>query len=437
MDLKNSLKAKLSWTLGAGLLFSSSALAQQDDGGTHVFHPNVHSVQLYAKGSQTTVPIIQLSGGDQLDLDFDDLDGDVKNYGYLYELRNEDWSPSTLNTMEYIKGFQNAPISNYKISSIALAHYTHYHAHLPEDNYGPSKGGNYLLKVFQNGDPSDVVFQVRMLVVNNTMPVTAQVQPPFASELYKTHQKVQFNVGTGTRQFTNPIQEVKVAIVQNWRWESAKYDIRPTFVRNNSLEYNPESDAVFPGAREWRWLDIRSFRFQSDRLARIDEGPDRIAVAVRTDQSRAEYPYVTYQDYNGAYTISASESIVPAYQGDYARVNFSYAPPGGEPYNGKDLYVYGALSNYAFDDSTKMRWDPEKKLYRAAFFLKQGYYDYYYVLRDRDGNVDVSQTEGDFYETENSYLILVYYRPLGARFDELVGLGRVNSLQANNPQGVQ
>ena len=443
MDLKNSLKAKLlrilglSCALGAAFLCGSPARAQDDDGGTHVFRPNIHSVQLYARGSQVIAPILQLSGGDQLDLDFDDLDGDVKNYGYLYELRNEDWSPCNLNSMEYTKGFPNAQISSYKLSSIAIARYTHYHAHLPEDNYVPTKGGNYLLKVFQDGDPTNVVFQVRMLVVNNTMPVTAQIQPPFTSEVYKTHQKVQFNVGTGNKQFVNATQEVKVVIVQNWCWATAKFDIRPTFVRNNSLEYNPETDAVFPGTREWRWLDMRSFRFQSDRLARIDEGTDRIGVAIKTDKSRTDYPYVTYQDYNGGYSIAATESIVPSYQGDYARVSFSYAPPDGTPYDGKDLYVYGALSNYEFNDSTKMRWDANKKLYRTSLYLKQGYYDYFYVLKDGDGNLDFSQTEGNFYETENSYLILVYYRPLGGRFDELVGLGRVNSLQTNNPQGVQ
>jgi len=437
MDLKNYLMAKLSWTSFMVFLCCTVARAQEDDGATRVFRPNIQSVQLFASGSQTTVPVIQLSGSDQLDLQFDDLDGDIKNYGYVYELRNEDWSPTSLNTMEYTKGFASVQITSYRVSSIAVTHYTHYHTRVPEANYIPTKGGNYLLKVFQNGDPSDVVFQVRMLVVNSSMSVTAQIQAPFGNEFFKTHQKVQFSVGTGNRQFISATQEVKVAIVQNWRWESAKYDLRPTFVRNNSLEYNTDADAVLPGTREWRWLDIRSFRFQSDRLAHIDELPDHINIYARTDQSRAEYPYVTYQDYNGAYTIAATESINVAYQGDYGHVFFTYAPPGGEPYEGRDLFIYGELSNYAFNDSTRMRWDPDKKTYRCSLLLKQGYYDYFYVLRDKDGNVDASQTEGNFFETENSYLILVYYRPLGGRFDELVGLGRVNSLQTNNPQGVQ
>jgi hypothetical protein len=431
MDLKNSFAAKLSVAGTLAILTCLTATAQDDDGGTHVFKPNIRSVQLYAKGSQTTPPIIQLNGGDLLDLAFDDLDGDVKTYSYALELRNSDWSPTTLNSMEYTKGFSGIQIQAYRLSGIALTRYTHYHITLPDANYVPTKGGNYLLKVYLNSDPSDLVFQVRMLVVNNTMPVTAEIQPPYNGETHATGQKVQFSVGLGNRQFTTPTQEVKVALVQDWCWATAKYDLRPTFVRSNSLEYNTENDAVFPGLREWRWLDNRSFRFQSDRIAKLDEGPDKINVYVRADPSRASFPYVTYQDHNGSYNIVASESINVSYQGDYGRVHFSYAPPGGESYD-KDLFLYGALTNYEFNDSTRLRWDPDKKVYQTSQLLKQGYYDYMYVLRDKDGNVSMDQTEGNFFETENTYLILVYFRPLGGRFDELVGLGRVNSLANNN-----
>lgn len=434
MDLNNSLKAKL--LLIAGLLFGFPLLAaaQDDDGGSHIFKPNIRSVQLYAKGSQVIAPVIPLSGGDLLTLHFDDLDGDVKSYAYVYELRNADWSPASMNTMEYTSGLGGPTINNYKLSSLAITKYTHYTATIPDPSYRPTKGGNYLLKVYQNGDPSDVVFQVRMLVVNNTMPVTAQVNPPFGSDVHASHQRIDFSVTLGNRQFNNPVQETKVTLLQNWSWASAHYDVRPTNVQNGAMQYNTETDAVFPGAREWRWLDMRSTRFQSDRLAKMVVGPDRFDVEVRTDQSRVSFPYAPYQDQNGAFAITTTDLITVATQGDYAHVGFSYAPPDGQPYEGKTLYLYGALTNYEFNDSTKMVWDPERKVYHNTQFLKEGYYDYFYVLRDSDGNIDFSQTEGNFYDTENEYLILVYYRPLGGRFDELVGLTRVNSLGNRNAQ---
>jgi hypothetical protein len=428
MDLKHSL------TLAA-CLCASSLLAQTDDGATHVFRGNIKTVQLYAKGSQITPPVITLNAGDRLDLAFDDLDGDTKTYSYIYELRNEDWSPSGLNAMEYTKGFAGIQIDQYRPSALAITRYTHYHATLPDPNYMPTKGGNYLLKVFVSGDQDNPVFQVRMLVLNNSMSVGGlEVQPPFTDEVHTTHQKVQFTVSTGAHQLNSPTQEVKVVIVQNWRWETAKYDIHPSFVRQGYLEYNPEADAVFPGTREWRWLDIRSFRFQSDRIAKLDEGTTRINVVVRPDQSRAGFPYVVYQDQNGSYNIITTDGVNPTYQGDYGHIYFTYVPPDGQPYDGKDLYLFGALTNYEFNDSTRMTWDPAHNVYHCAQYLKQGYYDYIYVLRSPDGTVDSTPTEGNFFETENNYLVLVYYRPLGGRWDELVGVGRVNSLAQNNAE---
>lgn len=434
MDLNNSLKAKLTVIAGLFLLFPLLVSAQDDDGGSHIFKPNIRSVQLYAKGAQVIVPVIPLNGTDQLTLHFDDLDGDVKSYSYVYELRNADWSPASMNAMEYTNGLGGPTINNYKLSSLAMTKYTHYTTTLPDPTYKPTKGGNYLLKVYQNGDPSDVVFQVRMLVVNNTMPVSAQINPPYGTDVHTTHQRIDFSVSLGNHQFNNPVQETKVTLLQNWSWASAHYEVRATNVQNGAMQYNTENDAVFPGTREWRWLDMRSFRFQSDRLAKMDVGSDRIDVAVRTDPSRAAYPYTVYQDQNGSFSITTTEQITVATQGDYAHVGFSYSPPDGQPYEGKTLYLYGALTNYEFNDSTKMIWDPERKLYHNRQFLKEGYYDYCYVLRDSDGNIDFSQTEGNFYDTENEYLILVYYRPLGGRFDELVGMTRVNSLAIRNAQ---
>ncbi|TDX00936.1 type IX secretion system plug protein [Dinghuibacter silviterrae] len=429
------MKAKLLLVLALAPFVRT--LAQDDDGGTHVFKPNIRTVQLYAKGSQTTPPVLTLGGGDVLDLSFDDLDGDVKNYSYAFELRNEDWSPTSLNAMEYTRGFTGIQITSYKMSSLATTRYTHYHITLPDANYTPTKGGNYLLKVYQDGDPSNLAFQVRFLVVNNTMPVTAEVQPPFSSDTHANSQKVQFSVGLGNQQLTNPTQEIKVVIVQNWCWAMAKYDIRPTFIRNNSLEYNPEVDAVFPGGREWRWLDNRTFRFRGDRVARVEEGATTNHVYILPDPSRVDLPFIVYTDQNGAYTIVSGDSNNVNYQGDYGWVHFTYAPPGGMPYEGKDLYLYGALTNYDLGDSARLRWDPDRHVYTTAQFLKQGYYDYMYVTKNKDGNISLDETEGNFFETENNYLILVYYRPLGGRFDELVGLGRVNSLAQKNAQQTQ
>ncbi|MET0462949.1 MAG: DUF5103 domain-containing protein, partial [Chitinophagaceae bacterium] len=60
-----------------------------------------------------------------------------------------------------------------------------------------------------------------------------------------------------------------------------------------------------------------------------------------------------------------------------------------------------------------------------------GYYNYSYVtLTDKKqaGVIpDLENTEGNFWGTENGYMVMVYYRPFGARADELIGFARLNS----------
>jgi hypothetical protein len=152
---------------------------------------------------------------------------------------------------------------------------------------------------------------------------------------------------------------------------------------------------------------------------------------VKPDADRSGLSYYLYKDYNGGYFIKTSESVNPHYQGDYARVHFSFVPPGNTPFPDKDVYIIGQFTSYALNDSTRMPFNADKGRYEASFFLKQGYYSYSYVTTDRNNpamGTSFAFTEGNHVETENDYMILVYYRALGAQADELVGRFVFNSL---------
>ena len=131
-----------------------------------IYNSSIRSIKLFPGGDQTAYPIMALNGGEQLQLTFDDLDADVKNYYYSYQLCNADWTPTLLNTFEYTRGFQNVRISQYRQSSIAFMRYTNYQAVIPDRNSVPSVSGNYLLKVFLIGDTSQLVFTKRFVVVD-------------------------------------------------------------------------------------------------------------------------------------------------------------------------------------------------------------------------------------------------------------------------------
>jgi len=392
-----------------------------------IYLNNIKTVRLYNSGNQLSIPVINLNSNDQVELHFDDLDADVKYYYYTYQLCNSDWTPVNINQFDYLKGFTQMKISTYRFSSIALTRYTHYQAVIPDRSGYPVKSGNYILKVFLNGDTSQLAFTKRLMVVENKASVLAKVIQPYNPDLFQTHQRLQFTVGIKGLDAFNAAQQVKVVILQNYRWDDALKNFPPTFVRGSTLEYNSENIGVFPAGKEWRWLDITDFHLQSDRVLTADYNKNSTEVYVKPDGPRDAQRYVYYRDYNGMYLSSALRGVNPLWQSDYATVHFSFVPPNGNAYPQKDIYLYGQLTNYEYTDSLKMIFNPDKKIYETHLFLKEGYYDYTYVAVDKSNPALHAELDGNYYETENLYTILVYYKSFTDRSDQLIGIATFDS----------
>lgn len=413
------------------LVQALTAPAQLPD---HIYKPNIHTVKLYRSGDVYSYPALTLNGNEQLELHFDDMDADVKYYYYSFQLCNADWTPANLQTFDYIRGFQSNRISNYRSSSIAQTRYTHYQAFLPERNSAPTRGGNYLLKVFLNDDTSKLVFTKRFLVVNTKATVSGQVTQPFNGNYFQTHQRLQVSVSTVQGQITTfSPQDLKVVVIQNNIWGNSSVIDRPTIFRGNYYEYSDDENTTFAAGKEWRWIDLRSLRLMSDRMEKLQDSDtsDRIDVYVKPDGERKQQVYVYYRDFNGIYTIENRDNSNPLWQSDYAWTHFTYVPPGNRAYEGKSVYVFGELTNYEQNDESRMIFNDTKGVYEKTLYLKQGYYNYSYVTLTDKKQAGVlpslENTEGNYWGTENSYMIMVYFRPFGARADELVGFARVNS----------
>ena len=411
------------------LLTGSLAKSQLPD---HIFHSNIRSVKLFKNGDPYSYPILQLNGADRMDLHFDDLDGDNKNYYYTFQLCNADWLPANIQTFDYIKGFQTTRISTYRYSSISLTRYTHYQATIPDRSSTISRSGNYLLKVFLNGDTSKLAFTKRFLVVENKTSVAAQVKQPYGGQLFKTHQRVEVAVSLTSQLKVFSPQDLKVYILQNNIWPMAQRNDRPTIYRGNYFEYSDETGTIFPAGKEWRWIDLRSFRLLSDRMEQIKDTGTIKDIYIKPDVERQTNVYVYYRDLNGMYTIENSERNNPYWQSDYANVHFTFVPPGNRAYNGKSIYLFGELTNYTPDESSKMEFNEETGVYEKTMFLKQGFYNYAYISvpegKQPADSFSFENTEGNYWGTENEYTVLVYFRPFGARADELIGMAKLNSL---------
>ncbi len=220
---------------------------------------NIYSVKLHPLGAPLNYPIIRLNSSDRLELHFDDMDADVKYYSYTFILCNADWSQANLSQFDYMQGFSNVRINTYRNSNTVLTRYTHYTTEVPTRNTYPTRSGNYLLKVFINGDTSQMAFSKRFLVVDNKASAGMTVLQPFNSQIFKTHQKLQFNVNVQALKPSNVFQQIKIVILQNYRWNNITTNLQPTFIKQNILEYNTENDGIFPGQKEWRWINLTSF----------------------------------------------------------------------------------------------------------------------------------------------------------------------------------
>lgn len=426
--IKQLLPFILSFLCLIFFLLPKSALSQREPDA--VYMNNIHTPQLFLTANQYGYPIIPLGATNAVELHFDDFDNYIKTYYYTYQLCNADWTPVDLSSFDYIDGFSQNRLVQYRQSSVAKTKYVHYMATLPERSCLPKKSGNYLLKVFLNGDTSKLAFTRRLLIVDNRIPVAIQIQQPFNPALFKTHQKVQFSIDVTKLNVLNPQQQVKVVALQNYRWDNAVTGAQPAFLRQGVYEYNGEKDFVFPAGKDYRWLDLRSFRYLSDRIKTINRDVQPFDVMAAPDGERTAQRFIPYNDLNGFYQISCTDADNPFWQGDYGSVHFLFAPANRQSYADKDLYILGQLTNYKTDASAKMTWNENLGMYEGNLLLKQGYYTYLMGTKDSNNPKTKPQldiTEGNYWEAENDYTVLVYYSSFSDRSDELIGIKTINS----------
>jgi hypothetical protein len=409
------------------LFLSGSSFTQTLD--DNIRSSSVQTVQLFQRGNQSSYPVVALGSAEGLELHFDDLGTQIKNYSYTYQLCNADWTPVDLNVFDFIKGFSQSPLRQYRASSLSATRYIHYQAFLPDAGSMPTKSGNYILKVFLNGDTSKLAFTKRFLVYENRVGVGGQILQPFNPQVFRTHQRIEFSIDKTKLSLVNPSQQLKVAVLQNYRWDNAVTNLQPTFIKLNSLEYTGDAAALFPGNSEYRWADLRSFRFRSERVRDIKTINDSVHIYLRPDVQSAQRYFFT-SDRNGFFDISSTDLSNGYWQGEYGYVHFVYKPIETDP--SKEYYVGGQFTSYTFNNDTKLKYNSENNWFETVLKLKQGFYTYNFFQRKPTERGLTFEPINNYIETENDYTVLVYYRSLSGRHDELIGISTLNSRNLRN-----
>ena len=377
-----------------------------------ILDPNIHTVLIHPAGNSLAAPIIPLHDGGTLQISFDDFKASYQDYAYRIELVDTNWQSIGLSEFEYVKGFNQNKITSFSVSSIANQKYFHYQFSFPNNFSSPKLSGNYILKIFKNGDKDNIVFTRRFYVADNLVTINAQVQEPFDGAISRTHQRVKASVDVrNIPNFQN--NQLTVKVIQNYRYNEAKTTTAPSFMRNTVL-------------------DLQSLQLRSDRVAEINNKEGGTKILVKPEGTRANLLYATFKDLNGGYLIMNTDNLQSENQNDYAQVQFTYIPKDNIPYLDQKLFIIGAITNNVMDQNAEMQFDVKQGVYQKTLLLKQGYYSYNYILRDRNVPYDLddfTETEGNHFETENSYTILVYYRAPGSLNDQLLGFTSINSTQ--------
>lgn len=403
--------------------FSESTLRYED----RIYKKNIRTAQLSADPAVMASAIIKMNSEDRLYLNFDDLDSDYKVYYYTIIHCSAKWEPSNLLVSEYLDGFAENQVSSYNFSRTTIQKYTHYNTVFPNSGLKLTKSGNYLLEVYLDNDPKNIVFTKRFLVYEEKAEVAVIVRAPTIVADRNFKQEVDFTINFSSSDISNPYQEIFPVIMQNGRWDNAIKGLQPMFVKDQQAVYDFEEGNVFRGGSEFRWFDTRSLRYQSERIETIEKDSNSIYnVWLLADEKRTYKRYVTQNDINGKFLIKTTDGGSDDVDADYAWVHFFL--PWDPPSNEGNMYVFGAFCDWRTQPECRMRYNYARRGYEASIYLKQGYYNYEYVLlRDNDKSADEMFVEGMHQETENEYTVLVYYHRQGSWVDELVAVKKVNS----------
>ena len=377
---------------------------------------NIKTIQLRPLGQNQFSAIAPL--GSVLELSFDDLDADGKEYQYKIEHMTPNWEPSNLIANQYINGFEQNYISNVENSFNTLQNYSHYSVQIPNQSTIITKSGNYLLSVIN--EDYEVVFTRKFVLYENTTTTGVAVYRSRDTKTVNEQQTVQFSVNYPGIRINNPFQEIKVTLLQNNNWNTAITNLQPQFLRPNQLVYNHTLKSNFWGGNESLHFDNKYIRNTNLNIAKTEQ-KEIFHSYLYIDEPRAEKKYTYNPDINGQFVVRTLDGKNPKTEADYAMIHF--ALDAFEPYTNKDVYVYGAFNNFELNSENKMSYNKTEQFYEAKVPLKQGFYNYNYATVNANGKVDLTEIDGSFFQTENEYTVIVYYKPFGEIYHRVIGVG--------------
>lgn len=381
----------------------------------------------FTQNTNNVYPFFRL--GEPFQFSFDDLYGNEEDYYFTVTHYNYNWTPSDLAKAEYISGIDNQRIQDYENSFNTLQLYSHYRLNFPNNFCQLTKSGNYLLSIYNS--TRDLIFSKKFVVYEELTEVPMQIKRSRTGSDNKKMHNVEFSIKSTSLIFQNPMQNIKVILFQNGKWNNCIVNVKPQYTIGNDLIFRYNQETQFFAGNEYLYFDNKEIRAATNTIAKVDSNSGLYNTFLYTDSPRKNKGYTFFPDVNGNFqprNLIAQNNDVEA---DYTWVYFSLFAP--EYAANSNIYVTGMFNNNVLNSENKMEYNTEKGIFQKAILIKQGFNNYEYTLTDGKQKVDAANDiDGNYYETENNYTALVYYRANGERYDRIIGKGDANSTNITN-----
>jgi hypothetical protein len=389
---------------------------------------NIKTVS-FIQNAENMFPYFRL--GESFTLQFDDLFGNEANYYYTLQHCNYDWTPSSqLSQNDYLEGFDNQRIQTYNNSFNTLQIFSHYMLTFPNRFTSIRLSGNYMLNILN--EDREIVFSRRFIIYEERVSVPVQVKRSRDMETIQQKHNLDFAVKSEAVLFQSPLTNVKVALFQNGRFDNAIYNVKPQYTIANDLIYKYNKETQFWAGNEYLYYENKIIRNAVANVLKVTSG-EIYNTILYTNEARGSKPYTNWPDVNGNFVIKNASPAVEntALESDYSWVFFKLSAPAF--FDKKPVYVGGMFNNYAKTDEYKLDYNEKENTYEKAIMIKQGFTNYMFVVTNKDGSVDGENApDGNYYQTENQYDVLVYYRMNNERYDRVIGRGTASSLNIIN-----
>lgn len=391
---------------------------------TRPLQAEIRSLQLLPNNTWGALPILQLGSSDYLVVSFDRTNtSSPERFRYKLIHCNADWTSSGLLDIEYLDGFNDNLVDDYANSQATTVDYVNYRIQFPNENARLKLPGNYVIQVYEEDNPSDVVLTACFYVLDKQVNVSSAVTSNTDLGMNKEFQQVSLAIDPLNLQIRDPYVDIKTVVMQNRRRDNLKNDAKPTFLNSGRLIYEHNPKLIFDAGNEYRRFEFVSTKSGGMNVERFRFLNQKYVAWLHPDPNRAALSYIYDRDQDGRFLVRNYDGADSDVDADYVWVNFSLKTDYPLP---QPLYLAGDFSYGNFGEEYRMKYNEMQQAYELSVLLKLGAYNYMYMTNQK-GAGSTREVEGNYYQTENEYLTLVYYRPIGQRYDSLIGYSSIKS----------